>query len=190
MSEEEKEKTAAPTAAEEEKETSAAPTAAAAEGEQTGPAFRIENILIKNLSLEMPEKVVAPVFRADPTVKMELRNSSRALSRDNYYEVTLEITFRLQNGEEVQLLIETAQAGILLLQNVNANQREEILNIHAPEMLYPYSCQLICEMMMRAGAPRMFLPPFNFRSLYERKLRAMKEKIAADNDNGKQDLAS
>ena len=145
-----------------------------------GPQFRIENILIKNLSLEMPDKVVAPAFSQDPTIKMEMRNSSRKLSRDDYYEVTLDVTFRLQNGEEVQLLIEAAQSGIVFLQNADARQRDEILNIHAPEMLYPYACQLTSELMARAGAPRLFLPPFNFRDLHQKKVEAINKKIAAE----------
>lgn len=142
------------------------------------PSFRMENILIKNLSLEMPAKVVSPTFSKTPTIKMELRNAARQLSRDNYYEVTLEVTFRLIDGEDVQLLIEAAQGGIVMLENVNAAQRDKILNIHVPEMLYPYCCQLMSDLMMRAGAPRLFLPPFNFQALHQQKQQAAKAAAA------------
>lgn len=146
-----------------------------------GVVLRVENILIKNLSLEIPEQVVAPSFQEEPTIKMELRNSSRQLSREDYYEVTLEVTMRLQSDGKVQLLIEAAQAGVVLLQNADERQREEALNIYAPEMLYPYTSQLLSELMIRAGSPRVFLPPFNFRTIYEKRRKAARQAMAAEN---------
>ena len=142
--------------------------------------FRMENILIKNLSLEMPASIVTPTFKEDPTIKMELRNTSRKLNQDKYYEVVLEVTVRLMSGEEVQLLIELSQAGIVFMDNADNTQRENILNIHMPEMLYPYASQVISDLMSRAGVQRLFLPPFNFRALYEKKRQAVAEKLAAE----------
>ncbi len=152
------------------------------EEQQAEVVFRIENIVIKNLSLETPENVVTPTFKEDPVIKLELRNSSRPLSRDHYYEVVLETTMRAQSGDEVQLLVEVSQAGIFYLQNADAQQRETLLNVHAPELLYPYMSQLTSDLMMRAGAPRIFLPPFNFRALHEKKREALEKHLAEDND--------
>ena len=80
--------------------------------EKQGAVFRMENMLVKNLSVEMPDNVVAPEFANNPNVQLELRNSSRPLSRDNYYEVLLDATVRVRADEEIQLLIEASQAGI------------------------------------------------------------------------------
>ena len=154
--------------------------AEAAGAEAAKTVFRLENITVKNLSLEIPTAVVSPAFKQEPVVKMELRNAARGLNRENYYEVTLEVTLRLFSGEELQLLLETSQAGVVFLQNADAKLREEILNINAPEMLYPYISQLVGDLLMRAGAPRLFLPPFNFRALYAKKREAAEKKIAAD----------
>lgn len=163
-------------------ETPETKTAAAAADAPAKPApsFRLENILIKNLSLETPAKAVAPAFGKNPTMKMELRNTARRLSRENYYEVTLDANCRLLAGEETQLLIEATQAGVVFVENADAPLRDRILNIHAPEMIYPYVCQLAGDLLMRAGAPRLFLPPFNFRALYEQKRQAMEKKLAED----------
>ncbi|MGI9307344.1 MAG: protein-export chaperone SecB [Gammaproteobacteria bacterium] len=145
---------------------------AEADGANARAVFRVENILIKNVSLEIPSAVVSPSFSREPTVKLELRNSARPLSRENYYEALLETTVRLFSGEDLQLLAEISQAGVLFIQNADARAREEILNIQAPEILYPYAGHLAGDLLMRAGAPRMFLPPFNFRALYQKKLAA------------------
>ncbi len=145
-----------------------------------GIIFRLENMLVKNLSVEMPDAIVAPEFNNNPNVQLELRNSSRPLSRDNYYEVLLDATVRVRSEEETQLLIEASQSGIFFVDNIGAEERHRLMNIHAAEMLYPYLSQLISDMMSRAGAPRIFLPPFNFRAVYEEKRRAMEKKLAEE----------
>ena len=147
--------------------------------------FGLENILVKNLSLEIPENIVAPTFGqgSEPTLQMELRNHSRPLSQDNMAEVVLEATVRVKSGDELQLLIEIAQAGIFRVQEEDAEKRQQLLGILAPEILYPYLSQLLSDMMGRAGAPRIFLPPFNFKAVYAKKQEALKQKLEADGGN-------
>ncbi len=131
--------------------------------------FRLENVLLKNLSLEMPERVVAPSFSDSPNVNLEMRNSARNLKQENAYEASLELTARVRDGEDTVLLIEISQAGIFVIQNASAEQKQTLLNVHAPEILYPYASQCVSDLMLRAGAPRVFLPPFNFKALYQKK---------------------
>lgn len=164
-----------------------------AAGEQqqaSGPVFRMENILIKNLSLETPGKTPSPSLGNNPTVKMEIRNAVQSLTQENYYEVTLEVTCRLFDGEEVQILVEASQAGIVFLDQADARQREIALNIHTPEILYPYLCQLVGDLLTRAGAPRLFLPPVNFRALYERTKRAQEKKLREKEEDEKSKVVS
>lgn len=143
-------------------------------------SFHLDNILIKNLSLEMPQDIVTPTFGNEPSIQLELRNNARALSRKNCSEVVLEATVKVNNDNKIQLLLEVSLSGIFFIDQPDAQRRQEVINIHAPELLYPYLSHLISDLMMRAGAPRMFLPPFNFRNVYERKQQFMKEKLAQD----------
>lgn len=148
-------------------------------GDNKGVTFRLETILVKNVSMEMPENIVAPVFDGgDNNVQFELRNTSRALSEDNLVEVSLDATVRVRGGEETQLLIEVTQAGVFHIANASEEQRQMLVNIHAAELLYPYMSQLVSDLMARAGAPRVFLPPFNFKALYEQKRRAAAQRAA------------
>lgn len=144
------------------------------------PVFRLENMLVKNISLEVPERVDAPSFRGEPAVRLEMRNHSRVFPRPNCHEVSLEATARISDGDHTQLLVEVAQAGVFFLEGETPRQRETLLNVHAPEMLYPYVSQLLSDLAARAGAPRFYLPPFNFRALYEQKLRAIEKRQAEE----------
>ena len=146
----------------------------------TQTQFRLDNILVKNLSLEMPENIVTPVYGSEPTVQLELRNTSRALSRDNFSEVVLEATVRIRNGEDLQLLIEMSQAGIFYIEETDTEKRQILLNVHAPEILYPYLTHLIVDLMIKAGAPRIFLPPFDFRAVYEKRRELLQKKLAEE----------
>jgi len=139
--------------------------------------YRLENILVKNLSLEIPTNVVTPSFDKEPTVQLELRNSSRPLSRENYCEVLLEVTARVRSGENLQLLIEVAQAGIFHVDENDGEKRQTFLNVKAPEILYPHLSYLVSDLMSRAGAPRIFLPPFDFQTVYDKRRQMMKAQL-------------
>ena len=161
--------------------SSAPPDSGAAPARENGaakgaPVFRLENMLVKNISLEIPERVDFPSFRAEPVIRMEMRNRSRPFPREHCHEVLLEVTARINDGEETQLLVEVSQAGIFFIQGETPQQREVLLNVHATETLYPYVAQMLADLAARAGAPRFFPPPFNFRALYEQKRRAVEKR--------------
>lgn len=147
--------------------------------------YRLETILIKNLSLEIPENVVTPTFNEKPEVQLEIRNKTRPLSRENYHEVVLEATARIKSGDTLQILIEVQQAGIFYLEPTADQARQEFLGIHAPNMLYPYLTRLIGDLMTEANAPRIFLPPFNFAVAYKKKQEMMRKTLEREDDSGK-----
>ena len=148
-------------------------------------SHRLETILVKNLSLEIPENVVSPTFSQKPEIQLELRSKTRPLNRDDYYEVQLEATARVKNGDALQVLIELQQAGIFYLEEPDRDKRQEFLGIQAPTILYPYFTQLMSDLLAHAGAPRIFLPPFDFKPAYEKKQEILREKLAQDDRDGK-----
>lgn len=137
--------------------------------------YRLETILVRNLSLEIPENIVMPEFKDKPEVQMEMRNKSRPLSGGDHFEVLLDVTARIKSGGALQILIEVQQGGLFYLETTDADQRERFLGIAAPTMLYPYLTQLIGDLMSRAGAPRVFLPPFDFSTVYAKKQQLMQQ---------------
>lgn len=137
--------------------------------------YRLETILVRNVSLEIPENIVMPEFKEKPEVQMELRNKSRALAGGAHYEVILEVTARIKSGANLQILIEIEQGGVFYLEGADAQQRQHFLGIAAPTMLYPYLTQLMGDLMSRAGAPRVFLPPFDFAAVHAKKQQMQQE---------------
>lgn len=150
-------------------------------------AFRLETLGVKNLSVEVPESVVTPKFEDQPEVQLEMRSKTRPLSRDYYHEVVLEVTARVKNGSDLQVLIEVQHAGIFYVESDNSERRQRFLGIHAPTMMYPYLSHLIGEMMSYAGAPRVFLPPFDFAVVYEKKRELLRRKLEEDDDDGEEE---
>lgn len=149
---------------------------------EPGAVFRLENMLIKNLSLEIPENIVAPTFtkEKEPNLQMELRNHSRPLSNSSYNEVILEATVRVKSGDDLQILIEVTQSGIFYVKEEDTEKRQLLLGVLSPEILYPYVSQIIADLLNKAGAPKIFLPPFNFKAIYEKKRQSMLEKLQKD----------
>ena len=135
--------------------------------------YRLETILVRNLSLEVPENIVMPEFKEKPEVQMEMRNKSRTLGGGEHYEVILEVTARIKSGANLQLLIEIEQVGVFYLEGADSEQRQLFLAVAAPTMLYPYLTQLMGDLMSRAGAPRVFLPPFDFSAVQQQRKQQM-----------------
>ena len=144
--------------------------------------YRLETIIVRNLSLEIPETIIMPEFKEKPEVQMEMRNRSRALSGGDHFEVLLDVTARIKSGGTLQMLIEVQQGGVFYLE-ADAEQRERFLGIAAPTMLYPYLTQLMGDLMSRAGAPRVFLPPFDFSTVYAKKQEMMKQQAEEESAN-------
>lgn len=144
--------------------------------------FRLENMFIKNLSLEIPENVVAPRFdrNKEPNIQIQMRNQSTPLDNKDYTEVILEATVKVKSGEDVQVLIEVTQSGIFYIKEEDDEKRQLLSGVLAPELLYPYVSQIVSDLMNKAGVPKIFLPPFNFKAIHDQKKRAMREQLAND----------
>ena len=149
-----------------------------ADGEQ--PLLKVENIFVKGVSLEIGEGIVVPTFQKAPHVNLEIRNTLRPLSEEGTTEVALEITARIEEEGKTVILVEVIQTGIFNISNAGANERQLLLNIAAPEMLYPYACQTISDLMSKAAMPRIFLPPVNFKDIYRQKTELLKKEGGAE----------
>jgi preprotein translocase subunit SecB len=86
------------------------------------------------------------------------------------FEVTLTITVTAKIGEKTQFLIEVAQAGIFVIQNVPQEEIEPIVAVACPNILFPYARETVSDAVVRAGFPPVLLAPVNFEAIYRQRL--------------------
>jgi len=132
---------------------------------QEQPAFGIEKIYIKDLSLEIPNAPQIFMERTPPQVGIELSNAANKLD-EGIYEVVTTVTVTSKIEDKTVFLVEVAQAGIFQVRNVPDENLEIILSVTCPNILFPYIREAVSDVVVRAGFPPVLLNPINFEALY------------------------
>lgn len=139
-------------------------TAAVQENNQ--PAFNIEKIYVKDLSLEIPHAPEIFLERETPQIDVQLSTQTATIEGD-VYEVMITNTVTAKVGEKVMFLIEAKQAGIFRLSNLPSEDMESVLAVMCPNILFPYLREVVSNVAVRAGFAPVLLNPVNFDMLYQ-----------------------
>ena len=145
--------------------------------EQEAPAFSIEKIYVKDVSLEVPNAPEIFLEQDSPEVGIQLQIGVKKLSEDAY-EVTLTVTVTAKIGEKTVFLIEVGQGGIFRIRNIPEDNMAPLLSIACPNILFPYARETVASLATSAGFAPGVLQPVNFEALYA--ARAQQEQQAAE----------
>lgn len=135
------------------------------EQQELQPAFSIEKIYVKDISLEVPNAPQVFLEQAQPEIDMQLASAGQQLD-DGYFEVTLTVTVTAKLPEKNMFLCEVAQAGIFQIRNIPSEDLDPILGVACPNILFPYARETVSSVVNRAGFPPVLLAPINFEALY------------------------
>ncbi|MBL8395284.1 MAG: protein-export chaperone SecB [Candidatus Accumulibacter sp.] len=142
--------------------------------EQENPVFAIEKIYIKDLSLEVPNAPQIFLERESPKVSIQLQSNAQAIG-EGVFEVTLTTTVTSKIEEKTVFLVEVGQAGIFRVQNVPNENMDPLLSIACPNILFPYTREVVSDAVTRAGFAPVMLQPVNFEALYMSRLQQQEE---------------
>lgn len=142
------------------------------------PAFGIEKIYIKDLSLEIPNAPQIFIERTAPQVGIELGNAVNKLD-EGVYEVVTTVTVTSKIEDKTVFLVEVAQAGIFQVRNVPDENLEIILSVTCPNILFPYAREAVSDIVVRGGFPPVLLNPINFEALYAQQKQQQQADAAA-----------
>ena len=145
--------------------------------EQEAPAFSIEKIYVKDVSLEVPNAPEIFLEQDSPEVGIQLQIGVKKLSEDAY-EVTLTVTVTAKIGEKTVFLIEVGLGGIFRIRNIPEDNMAPLLSIACPNILFPYARETVASLATSAGFAPVVLQPVNFEALYA--ARAQQEQQAAE----------
>ncbi|WP_447588540.1 protein-export chaperone SecB [Aquipseudomonas campi] len=141
----------------------------AAQAEQ-GPQFSLQRIYVRDLSFEAPKS--PEIFRKEwtPSVALDLNTRQKALEGD-FHEVVLTLSVTVKNGEETAFIAEVQQAGIFLIQGLDAASMSHTLGAFCPNLLFPYAREALDSLVTRGSFPALMLAPVNFDALYAQELQ-------------------
>jgi len=141
------------------------------------PAFGIQRIYLKDLSLEIPNAPQIFLDTQQPAVEIQLDVGAQALV-EGIYETSVTVTVTTRAGENVAFLVEAKQAGIFEIRNLPEEQLPLILNVVCANIVYPYLRANVADVVQRAGFPPMHLAEINFEALYQQRLQQQAESAA------------
>jgi preprotein translocase subunit SecB len=134
------------------------------------PAFQIEKIYVKDLSLEIPNAPQVFMQADSPQLEVQVNNEAVQFG-EGFYECIVTVTVTAKAGEKTMFLAEAAQAGIFSIRNVPPADLEPLLGIGCPTILYPYVREAISDLITRGGFPPVILAPVSFEALYAQRMQ-------------------
>jgi preprotein translocase subunit SecB len=137
--------------------------------EQEAPAFSIEKLYLKDLSVEVPNAPQIYLERESPNVAIQLQTKAQGLG-DGVFDVLLTVTVTATVEEKTVFLVEVGQGGIFRILNVPDENMEPLLSIACPNILFPYAREVVSDAVTRAGFAPVVLQPVNFEGLYSARL--------------------
>lgn len=133
------------------------------------PSVSINSQYVKDLSFENPNGP-ASLIQQNKTPKIEVSLDLEAsIVSENTFEVCLKINATAKTDENNLFVAELAYAGLFILENVPQEEKELILLIHCPTILFPFARRIIADVTRDGGFQPLMLDPIDFASLYHQK---------------------
>lgn len=134
------------------------------------PLFSIEKIYLKDASVEVPNAPQIFLSRETPQVDVQVQTQGGPVDTGVYeVSITITVTAKQPSDDKTVFLVEVAQAGIFMIQNIPERDLEAILGIGCPNIIFPYARESVSDLVSRAGFPPVILSPMNFEAMYQQK---------------------
>ncbi|TBO34527.1 protein-export chaperone SecB [Aquabacterium lacunae] len=135
----------------------------------TQPAFSIQRIYLKDLSVELPNAPKILLEQGNPQVDIQLNIHAENVV-EGLYEVAVSATVTTKVNDKVLFLVEAKQAGLFEIRNIPDDQLQPIIAIACPQIVYPYLRATVADTINRTGFPPVHLTEVNFQAMYQAQL--------------------
>jgi preprotein translocase subunit SecB len=138
----------------------------------------LQRVYVKDSSFEAPNS--PEIFSGEwtPTVQLNISTTTKDLG-NGAYEAVLSVTVDAKQGEKSAFLIEVQQAGVFVLQGLEAGDLQRALMVFCPQQLYPFAREIVSDLSSKGGFPALQLQPVNFDALATQAMRQQQEAAQA-----------
>jgi preprotein translocase subunit SecB len=132
---------------------------------------------VKDLSFESPSAPMSLTIKTQPKIDISLNLEVKNLQQDSF-EVSIAITAKATNDEGNLFLVELNYAGIFTIMNIPDEQKEMILLVYCPSILFPFARRIIADATRDGGFQPLMIDPIDFATLYHKR----NTEVAPSND--------
>jgi len=135
--------------------------------EQALPQVLINAQYIKDVSFEGPATPqIFGKIKAAPKIDLALDVKVKDLG-DIGFEVSLNVNAKALVEDETAFIVELEYAGLFTLKDLhNDEQKEQILLIYCPSLLFPFARRVIADITRDGGYQPLMINPIDFAALY------------------------
>jgi preprotein translocase subunit SecB len=110
--------------------------------------------------------------KEQPKIEIAINFNNRDVA-ENTYEVVLLIKAQAKSQDEGELQlfdVKLSYAGLVTINNItDEEQKEAILMIHVPHLLFPYARHVLSDITRDGGFQALMLEPMDFAQLHEQR---------------------
>jgi preprotein translocase subunit SecB len=131
------------------------------------PSVAINAQYVKDSSFESPKAPLCFINQAKENPKIDVAlNLEANVVKDSIYEISIHINAKSTIKDETLFIIELQYAGLFTLTNIPEEQKELVLLIHCPTILFPFARRIIADITRDGGMQPLLLDPIDFNALY------------------------
>ena len=142
------------------------------------PLLTVNAQYIKDLSFENPNSPLFLNNQTQPSIDLDLEISVNKL-RENMYEVVLKTGAKAIIGQDALFVVELQYAGIFTIneESLSDEEREVILSVNCPHLLFPYARRILSGVTIDGGFPPLMISPVDFLTLYKQRKGSVDEQL-------------
>ncbi|MFB9886159.1 protein-export chaperone SecB [Balneatrix alpica] len=135
------------------------------EQQKQQPQFALQRLYLKDVSYEAPGVPLVFTKPWEPKVQLDLNAGANHIA-EGLYEVVVQVTVTVKNGDDTAFLVEVQQAGLFIARGIEGDALDHTLNAFCPNILFPYAREAVDNLVTKGGFPPLMLAPVNFDALY------------------------
>lgn len=139
--------------------------------DQPAPHISVNAQYIKDLSFENPgaPSSLASLTRS-PNIDLTLDLNISHLPEEDFFEVELSIEAKASHEKQTLFIVDLKYAGVFNLINIPEEQKQVLLAVHCPAMIFPFARKIIADITQDGGFQPLMIDPIDFGVLYHKKM--------------------
>lgn len=161
-------------------ENQGAAGAATQGNEQQDARMVVQHVYLKDASFEAPSVLEIDQNAGQPDINMNLAQRTNQVA-DNRWEIILTVTVTAKQGEKTAFLCEVQYGGIFEFGGFSEDQMPYVVNVHCPNVLFPYNRTQISALVTAGGFYLPPLQPINFEAIFRQRLEEARQQSEQGN---------
>jgi len=149
------------------------------------PSVKLNGQYIKELHFDNTNSPASFIpSKEQPKIEIAINFNNRSVAENTYeVELLIKALAKSQDEGELQLFdVKLSYAGLVTINNITDEaQKEAILMIHVPHLLFPYARHVLSDVTRDGGFQPLILEPMDFAMLHEQR-KNQKNKLASEGD--------